>query len=130
MREAELKIEVKSKAAAPRPKSAKKTVAAPPVKPAQKKKAASPALKEAKKETASPTTQAEVLEELDADESGTVSLNEIISFVKQIAKQHDYKLTKDDLKQVKDVFKMVDTNGSGKIDKAEFEAAMEAATAP
>ena len=76
-----------------------------------------------------PPTWAEVLEELDADESGTVSWNELSDFFKQIAKEHDYKLTKEDLEQAHEVFKMVDTDKSGEIDKKEFEAAMEAAGA-
>merc|ERR1712153_23504 len=76
-----------------------------------------------------PPTWAEVLEELDADESGTVSWDELSDFFKQIAKEHDYKLTKEDLEQAHEVFKMIDTDKSGDIDKKEFEAAMEAAGA-
>jgi Ca2+-binding EF-hand superfamily protein len=76
-----------------------------------------------------PPTWAEVLEELDADESGTVSWKELSDFFKQIAKEHDYKLTKEDLEQAHEIFKMVDTDKSGEIDKKEFEAAMEAAGA-
>merc|ERR1719446_1320429 len=35
-------------------------------------------------------------------------------------------LTKDDIEQVHEMFKMVDADGSGDVDKAEFEAAVKA----
>ena len=73
-----------------------------------------------------PPTWEEVLEELDEDGSGTVSWPELLNFLKQIAKEHDYKLTKDDIEQVHEMFKMVDADGSGDVDKAEFEAAVKA----
>ena len=76
-----------------------------------------------------PPTWEQVLEELDADASGTVSWDELSDFFKKIAKEHDYKLTKEDLEQAHEIFKMVDTDKSGEIDKKEFEAAMEAAGA-
>ena len=76
-----------------------------------------------------PPTWEQVLEELDADASGTVSWDELSDFFKKIAKEHDYKLTKEDLEQAKEIFKMIDTDKSDDIDKKEFEAAMEAAGA-
>ena len=76
-----------------------------------------------------PPTWEQVLKELDADASGTVSWDELSDFFKKIAKEHDYKLTKEDLEQAKEIFKMIDTDGSDDIDKKEFEAAMEAAGA-
>ena len=66
----------------------------------------------------------EVLEELDEDLSGTVSWPELQAFFKKVAAEHDYKLTKEDLEQIHEVFKMVDTDNSGEIDKKEFEAAI------
>ena len=68
----------------------------------------------------------DVLEVLDADASGTVSWDEIVAFIKQIEKEHDIKISKKDKKAIKAAFEQVDADGSGDIDKAEFEAAVAA----
>ena len=68
----------------------------------------------------------DVLEVLDADGSGTVSWDEIVSFIKQIEKEHDIKISQKDKKAIKAAFEQVDADGSGDIDKAEFEAAVAA----
>ena len=73
-----------------------------------------------------PPTWEEVLEVLDKDGSGTVSWGEIVSFIKQLEKEHGIKISKEDKKMIRDAFEMVDADGSGDIDKAEFEAALKA----
>ena len=73
-----------------------------------------------------PPTWEDVLEVLDADGSGTVSWDEIVAFIKQIEKEHDIKISQKDKKAIKAAFEQVDADGSGDIDKAEFEAAVAA----
>ena len=68
----------------------------------------------------------DVLAVLDADASGTVSWDEIVAFIKQIEKEHDIKISQKDKKAIKAAFEQVDADGSGDIDKAEFEAAVAA----
>ena len=43
----------------------------------------------------------------------------------QLEKEHGVTISAADKKEIKNVFDMADTDGSGEIDKAEFEAAME-----
>ena len=73
-----------------------------------------------------PPTWEEILEVLDEDDSGTVSWGEIEAFIAEMEEQHGEKLPKDVKAEIKKVFDMVDADGSGDIDKAEFEAAMAA----
>ena len=68
----------------------------------------------------------DVLAVLDADGSGTVSWDEIVAFIKQIEEEHGVKISKEDKKAIKAAFEQVDADGSGDIDKAEFEAAVAA----
>ena len=68
----------------------------------------------------------QVLEVLDADGNGRVSWPEIEGFIKEMEKQYDEKMPKEMKKEIKDMFDMVDADGSGEIDKAEFEAAIAA----
>ena len=68
----------------------------------------------------------QVLEVLDADGNGRVSWPEIEGFIKEMEKQYDEKMPKDMKKEIKKMFDMVDSDGSGEIDKAEFEAAIAA----
>merc|ERR1712070_1086489 len=73
-----------------------------------------------------PPSWDDVLEVLDEDGSGTVSWDEIVGFIKKVEKEHNVKISKEDKKAIKAAFEQVDTDGSGDIDKAEFEAALKA----
>ena len=73
-----------------------------------------------------PPSWEDVLAVLDADGSGTVSWDEIVAFIKQVEKEHGVKISKEDKKAIKGAFDQVDADGSGDIDKAEFEAAVAA----
>ena len=73
-----------------------------------------------------PPSWEDVLEVLDSDNSGTVSWEEIMDFVKEMEKQHGEKMPEDMKKELKKMFDYVDKDGSGDIDKAEFEAAVKA----
>ena len=68
----------------------------------------------------------DVLEVLDADGNGKVSWPEIEGFIKEMEQQYGEKMPKDMKKEIKQMFDMVDSDGSGEIDKAEFEAAVAA----
>jgi Ca2+-binding EF-hand superfamily protein len=68
----------------------------------------------------------DVLEVLDEDNNGKVSWPEIEAFIKEMEQQYGEKMPKDMKKEIKNMFDMVDTDGSGEIDKAEFEAAVAA----
>ena len=76
-----------------------------------------------------PPSWNDILEVLDEDNNGKVSWAEIESFIAQIEEEHDITIPEDDKTEIKKVFDMVDSDGSGDIDKAEFEAAMEDAGA-
>ena len=73
-----------------------------------------------------PPSWEDVLEVLDQDGSGTVSWDEIVAFIKQVEKEHGIKISKKDKQAIKAAFEQVDADGSGDIDKAEFEAAVAA----
>ena len=68
----------------------------------------------------------DVLAVLDTDGSNTVSWEEIVAFIKQIEKEHGVKISQKDKKAIKAAFEQVDADGSGDIDKKEFEAAVAA----
>ena len=76
-----------------------------------------------------PPSWEDVLAVLDKNGDQEVSWGEIEAFIKQIEEEHGVKIPKEDRDEIKKIFKMVDTDNSGKIDKAEFEAAMEDAGA-
>lgn len=67
----------------------------------------------------------EVLNELDADMNGKVSWKELKGWFQQMEKEHDFKISKEDWDQIKGFFDMIDTDGSGEVDEAEFHAAVE-----
>ena len=73
-----------------------------------------------------PPSWEDVLEVLDADDNGKVSWEEVLSFIKKIEEEHDVKISKKDKEAIKAGFDAVDTDGSGEVDKAEFEAAVAA----
>ena len=71
-----------------------------------------------------PPSWDEVLEMVDADGSGTVSWPELKGFFEDLAAEHDYPLSKEELDGLKEFFDMIDADGSGEVDKAEFDAAV------
>jgi len=71
-------------------------------------------------------TWEDVLEVLDTDASGTVSWTEVTDFIKKIEKEHNVKISKEDKQAIKAGFDAVDTDGSGDVNKEEFEAAVAA----
>ena len=68
----------------------------------------------------------DVLAVLDADGNGKVSWGEIEGFIAEMEQQYGEPMPADMKKDIKNMFDMVDTDGSGEIDKAEFEAAVAA----
>ena len=66
-----------------------------------------------------------ILEHIDQDGSNTVSWGELKGAVEWVCKEHDIgkKECAGYVKEAKGAFKAADTDGSGDIDKAEFEAA-------
>ena len=66
-----------------------------------------------------------ILEHIDQDASGTISWPELKGAVKWVCKEHQ--IGKEEcagyIKEAKAAFEQVDTDGSGDIDKSEFEAA-------
>ena len=73
-----------------------------------------------------PPSWEDVLAVLDTDASGTVSWAEVTDFIKKIEKEHNVKISKKDKEAIKAGFDAVDTDGSGDVNKAEFEAAVAA----
>jgi len=61
--------------------------------------------------------------------SGTISWDELKSFIERMEDEHDFELSDDEWEQIHGFFNHVDADGSGEVDKKEFEAAMEAAGA-
>ena len=68
----------------------------------------------------------DVLSVLDADKNGKVSWAEIEDFITEMEEQYGEKMPADMKEDIKNMFDMVDSDGSGEIDKAEFEAAVAA----
>jgi len=54
--------------------------------------------------------------------SGTISWDELKSFIEEMEDEHDFELSEEEWGQIHDFFKMVDSDGSGEVDKKEFEA--------
>lgn len=69
-----------------------------------------------------PPSWDEVLQELDEDMSGTISWDELKSFIERMEDEHDFELSEEEWNQIHDFFKYVDSDGSGEVDKKEFEA--------
>ena len=76
-----------------------------------------------------PPSWEDILEVLDEDGNGKVSWEEMTAFLEEIEEEHGIKIPESDKKEIKKVFDMVDADGSGEIDKDEFEAAMKDAGA-
>ena len=66
----------------------------------------------------------EVCKMIDTDGSGTLSLDEVKSFIEKscTANGGSEEECKGYLDQAEGMFKAIDTDGSGEVDKAEFEA--------
>ena len=69
-----------------------------------------------------PPSWDEVLKELDEDMSGTISWDELKSFIERMEDEHDFELSDDEWEQIHGFFNHVDADGSGEVDKKEFEA--------
>ena len=54
--------------------------------------------------------------------SGTISWDELKSFIERMEDEHDFELSDDEWEQVHGMFSHVDADGSGEVDKKEFEA--------
>lgn len=68
----------------------------------------------------------DVLQAVDTDTSGTVSWEELIAFVEEYAYENDLEISQEMEDELHAMFDAVDTDGSGEVDKAEFEAAIAA----
>lgn len=66
----------------------------------------------------------QVLEELDEDMNGQISWQELKAFLQTMEEEHGFELSKEDWKQIKGFFEMVDTDGSGEVDEKEFHDAV------
>lgn len=70
-----------------------------------------------------------MVENLDKDQSGTISWGEVKAFAYAVCEEHDVSKKECDgwLKEAKPYFDEADADNSGEVDKTEFEAAWEAA---
>jgi len=65
-----------------------------------------------------------IMEHFDHNEDGKVSMKEFVATLKALAKEHNYKPTKEEWKEAKAAFKETDTNNDGHVDRKELVAAL------
>ena len=62
---------------------------------------------------------------LDVDASGSITKQELLAVVHQVAKLFKYKIKKDDLAQMEFLWSMMDVNKDGKLSQAEVGKVLE-----
>ena len=71
-----------------------------------------------------PPTPAQVMEMVDTSGNGEIDQKEMMVAIKALAAEHDYTLTKDDIKEAKQGFKDADADGNGEVNLKELTKAM------